>query len=124
VISYTIDTEQGLLSIVAEGTPTTDEITRAMQKWWSDPLFRPGLLTLVDSTHVTGLPTLAELEHIVGLIRQHANEIGRKKIAIITGRPVAFGVARQFSALAPGGLTVQVFKDREAAVAWLAQGPA
>jgi hypothetical protein len=94
VISYTIDTEQGLLSIVAEGTPTTDEIT------------------------------LAELEHIVGLIRQHANEIGRKKIAIITGRPVAFGVARQFSALAPGGLTVQVFKDREAAVAWLAQGPA
>ena len=36
---------------------------------------------------------------------------------------MTFGVARQFGALAPGEfLTVQVFKDRDAALAWLAEG--
>jgi hypothetical protein len=36
---------------------------------------------------------------------------------------VSFGVARQFGALAPGEfLTVRVFKDRDTALAWLADG--
>jgi hypothetical protein len=43
-------------------------------------------------------------------------------LAIVTSRPVTFGVARQFGALAPGTLlTVQVFKDRHAALAWLTE---
>jgi hypothetical protein len=65
-------------------------------------------------------PTLPELVEIVDVIKQHADLIGRKKLAIVTSQLTSFGVARQFGALAPGSLlTVQVFKERHAALAWL-----
>jgi hypothetical protein len=123
-ITYQIDHDAGMLFIVAAGATTQPERLEAMRTWLSDPAFRPGLQTLCDWTMATTVPTLPELEEIVGVIRQHATTIGRKKLAIVTARPVAFGVARQFGALAPGTiLTVQVFKDRVAALAWLAQSP-
>jgi hypothetical protein len=123
-IHYNIDAERGMLFVVAEGETTQPERLAAMQAWWNDPEFRPGLRTLCDFSSATTVPTLPELEEIVGLIRRHANEIGQKKIAIITSRPVTFGVARQFGALAPGKLiTVQVFTDRDPAIAWLAETP-
>lgn len=121
-ITYRIDSEKGFLYVLVGGAPTQDEILTAMQAWWNDPEFRPGLLTLIDGSDATSLPTLSQLEEIVGLIRRHAHEIGRKKLAIIAPRPVIFGVARQFGALAPGGLlTVRVFKDRDAGIAWLTE---
>jgi hypothetical protein len=123
-IHYKIDSEHGLLFVVAEGESTQAERMAAMQGWLRDPDFRPGLQTLADFSQATNVPTLSELEEIVEHIRRHASAIGQKKIAIVTSRPVTFGVARQFGALAPGLMTVQVFKDRDAALAWLAEGPA
>ena len=123
-IHYKIDSELGMLLVVAEGESTQSERLAAMQRWLSDPDFRPGLQTLADFSQATSVPSLSELEDIVEHIRRHANAIGQKKIAIVTSRPVTFGVARQFGALAPGVMTVQVFKDRDAALAWLAEGPA
>lgn len=123
-IHYKIDSEHGMLFVVAEGESTQAERMAAMQRWLSDPDFRPGLQTLADFSQATNVPSLSELEEIVEHIRRHASVIGQKKIAIVTSRPVTFGVARQFGALAPGLMTVQVFKDRDAALAWLAEGPA
>jgi hypothetical protein len=124
-IHYTIDAERGMLLIAAEGETTQSERLGAMQAWVSDPEFRPGLATLADFSEAVTVPTLPDLEEIVTYIRRYANAIGQKKVAIVTTRPVTFGVARQFGALAPGGLlTVRVFKDRDAALAWLAESPA
>jgi SpoIIAA-like len=117
-----IDSERGMLFIVAEGETTQAERFEAMQAWMRDPEFRPGLQTLADFSESANVPTLGELEEIVAYMRQYASAIGQKRIAIVTARPVSFGVARQFGALAPGAfLTVQVFKDRESALAWLAE---
>src|SRR5262245_36238532 len=122
---YKIDADRGMLFVVAEGETSQAERLAAMQTWMNDPEFRPGLQTLADFSESSNVPSLAELEEIVGYIRRYASMIGQKKIAIVTNRPVSFGVARQFGALAPGDLlTVQVFKDRDAALAWLAEGPA
>jgi hypothetical protein len=119
---YQIDSERGMLFIVAEGETTQAERLEAMQAWMRDPEFRPGLQTLADFSESSNVPTLAELEEIVAYIRQYASAIGQIRIAIVAARPVIFGVARQFGALAPGAyLTVQVFKDRESALAWLAE---
>jgi hypothetical protein len=124
-IHYQIDLERGMLFIVAEGESTHAERLTAMQAWLNDPDFRPGLQTLADFSEATNVPTLPELEEITAHIRRHADTIGQKKIAIVSTRPVTFGVARQFGALAPGDLlTVRVFKDRDQALAWLAEGPA
>jgi hypothetical protein len=123
-IRYQIDVEHGMLYIAASGDATQPERLAAMQAWLSDPDFRPGLQTLADFSESTNVPTLPELEEIVGYIRKHADIIGQKKIAIVASRAVSFGVARQFGALAPGALlTVRVFKDRDEALAWLAEIP-
>lgn len=120
---YQIDSERGLLYVVAEGVVDQSERLAVMKAWLSDPAFRPGLHTLADFSASTNVPTLQELEEIVLVIRRHAEAIGQTKIAIITEEPVTFGVARQFGAIAPSAfLTVQVFRDRHAALAWLADG--
>ena len=122
---YQIDSEHGMLFVVAEGDITQAERLAAMQAWLSDPDFRPGLHTLADFSEATNVPSLPELEEIAAFIRGYAKRIGQVKIAIFTKRPVTFGVARQFGALAPGEfLTVRVFKDRDEALAWLAEGAA
>jgi hypothetical protein len=121
---YTIDSERGMLFLSADGETSQAERFEAMQEWMRDPEFRPGLQTLADFSESENVPTLAELEEIVGYMRRYQSAIGQKKIAIVTTRPVSFGVARQFGALVPGDfLTVQVFKDRDAALAWLAEAP-
>lgn len=124
-IHYQIDSERGMLFIVAEGESSQADRLNAMQAWLNDPDFRPGLQTLADFSLATNVPTLTELEEIAGYIRRNASTIGQKKIAIVSTRPLTFGVARQFSALAPGDfLTVRVFRDRDEALAWLAESPA
>jgi SpoIIAA-like len=119
---YKIDSERGMLFIEADGETTQAERLEAMQAWISDPDFRPGLQTLADFSESTNVPTLAELQEIVDYMRRYATTIGQKRIAMVTSRAVSFGVARQFGALTPGAfLTIQVFKDRESALAWLAE---
>jgi hypothetical protein len=122
-MTYQIDTNAGMLLVVVDGETRQAERLEVMQAWLRDPAFRPGLSTLADFSTATTVPTLSELEEIVRIIRQHAQAIGRKKVALITPRAVSFGVARQFGALAPNGLLVQVFKDRAAGLTWLNQGP-
>jgi hypothetical protein len=120
---YKIDSERGMLFVEADGETTQAERFQAMQAWISDPAFRPGLQTLADFSESTNVPTLAELEEIVAFMRRYATSIGQIRIAMVAARAVSFGVARQFGALAPGAfVTVQVFKDRESALAWLAEG--
>jgi hypothetical protein len=120
---YRIDSERGMLFVEVGGETTQTERLEAMQTWMNDPEFRPGLKTLADFSESTNVPTLAELEEVVAYMRRYAATIGQKRIGIVASRAVSFGVARQFGALAPDAfLTVQVFKDRESALAWLADG--
>src|SRR5262245_38702273 len=122
---HKIDSERRMLFIEARGETTQAERLEAMQVWMNDPEFRPGLQTLADFSESRTVPTLTELDEIVAYIQRSATVIGRKRIAIVTARPVSFGVARQFGALAHGAfLAVGVFKDREAARAWLGEVPA
>jgi hypothetical protein len=123
-MTYQIDANAGMLCVVVDGETTQAEVLKVMQTWMRDPAFQPGLPTLADVSKATTLPTLRELKEIAGIMRQYAQVIGRKKVAIITSRPVAFGVARQFGALLTSGLlTVHVFKDRSAGLTWLTERP-
>jgi hypothetical protein len=123
-IRYNIDSQRGMLFIVMDGETTQPERLSTLRAWINDPEFRPGLQTLADFSEATNVPTLSELSEIVELIRSFAEAIGQKKVALVTARDLTFGVARQFIALAPGDfLTVRIFKDRDLALAWLAEAP-
>ena len=122
---YRVDPFTRLLMITAEGALTQEERLAGMQAWMSDPDFEPGLNTLFDVTASTSTPTMAELRQIVDAVNRRAAAIGRIRLAVVTARPITFGVARQFGALAePGPIQVEVFTSREAAIAWLRdEGP-
>jgi len=122
-LSFRIDSDAGMLMIVGEGFITQPERIEAIEAWLRDPGFRPGLKTLCDFSEATSTPTMRELREIVALVDQHAEAIGKKKLAVVATRPVTFGVARQFQTLADfGPLDVEVFKDRDTALGWLRHG--
>ena len=122
-LSFRIDSDAGMLTIVGEGFITQSERLEAMHAWLRDPGFRPGLKTLCDFSAATSTPTMHELREIVALIDEHAAAIGKKKLALVATKPVTFGVARQFQTLADfGPLDVEVFKDRRTALGWLQHG--
>ena len=119
-LSYQIDADAGMLLIVGEGFITQSERLEAMEAWLRDPDFRPGLNTLCDFSAATSTPTMKELREIVAIIDEHAEAIGKKKLAMIAPKPVTLWVARQFQNLADvGPLDVEVFQDRRTALGWL-----
>jgi hypothetical protein len=123
MLTYRIDPRAGLLFVTGRGLITQAERIAAMRAWMSDPAFRPGLNTLCDFSAASSVPSRSELHDIITFIEQHAESIGRKKLAMIVARPVTYGVARQFQALtAPGPLDVNVFTDHVTAFDWLRDG--
>ena len=126
-MSYRIDLDANLLSVTSSGVSTQAERMGTMLAWIHDPAFRPGLDTFCDFTAAESTPDLAELREIVNTISENAPRIGPKKVAILTSKPITFGVARVFEALAEveeTPLQVKVFNDRSAAWAWLRPGSA
>src|SRR5437588_12194694 len=122
-ITYHIDSVARLLSVVAEGKLEQEERLNMIRTWISDPAYEPGLKTLYDVSACTSTPTLQELRQIIAFVQVNVATIGRKKLAVVTGAPILFGVARQFQALADSSpLEVRVFADRAGAQLWLAEG--
>src|SRR5262245_50158953 len=119
-LKYHIDSEGRMLFIVGEGVITQEERLEVMRAWLRDPAYRPGLNTLCDFSATTSTPKLMELKEIIAVIRRNADLIGRKKVALVAAGPATYAVARQFRAFVdPCPLDVNVFKDRQTAMAWL-----
>ena len=124
-LTYRIDTDAQILFVRGEGVITQPERILAMFTWMNDSAFRPGLDTFCDFTGTASTPKLSELREVVELIGQRASAIGPTKLAILTAKPITFGVAKVFEALAEvekTPLEVRVFFDRDLAWAWLRPG--
>ena len=120
--SYYIDTSAGILFLIGEGVIDQADRIRTMRAWLSDPQFRPGLDTLCDFTAAASTPTMMELRELVTIMKQNAPAIGRARLAMATGKPITFGVARQFQSLASSEgvpIEIRLFTTRAEAFAWL-----
>ena len=121
-MTYRIDLDANLLIVLTTGVLTQNERIQTMLAWINDPAFRPGLDTFCDLTATESTPDLGELREIVATISENAPRIGPKKVAILTAKPITFGVARVFEALnavEDTPLQIKVFNDRRAAWTWL-----
>jgi hypothetical protein len=121
-LTYTIDSDAGLLSIVGEGALTQSERVRLVLEALQDPAFRPGLATLFDISQTTTTPSMSQLREIVMLLRQHAHRIGQTKIAVVAHMPIVFGMAREFQTLIEletSLMEISVFSERDEALKWL-----
>ena len=121
-LTYRIDTDARMLFIHGEGVITQPERIKTILAWIKDPAFRPGLDAFCDLTAAESTPKLADLREMVALVGEHAPAIGHSKLAILTSKPITFGVARVFEALTQveeTPLQVRVFFNRDKALAWL-----
>jgi len=119
-LSHRIEHDPDLLIITAEGVITQPERVAGIRGWLADPEYKPGMPTLCDFSQSQSTPTMSELHEIVELMMHNAEAIGKKKLAVVTSKPITHGVARQFAMFAaPLPLDIEVFPSVEQALAWL-----
>lgn len=115
--SYAIDTERKLVLSRIWGAPTEDEILDHGLRLRADPCFRPDFRQLLDMTE------LKEIQISPHKVRQAARDQffspGVRR-ALVAHSDAAFGMARMYALASEGeGQTIQVFREFDAAKAWL-----
>ena len=113
-----------LLFIRGHGVITQTECVHTLRAWLREPDYAACVDALFDISAAKSTPKLAELRELIAIRRQHHSGPGSgpRRLAIVTGTPIAFAVAQAFGQLMRREaipLHVKVFLNREAAWAWL-----
>jgi len=121
-LTYRIYEDAGILFVRGTGLMSQLERVQTMLAWLADPSYQTCVDALCDFSEAESTPKLAELKELVAILERRLPPRGPKKVAIVTAKPITFGVARVFEdlvALEGVPLQVKVFFDREHAWAWL-----
>ena len=121
-MSYTIDSDAGVISITGEGLLTDSEMIDCVDALRHDPALRPEMNTLSDMRRIEVGFTSAGVEKMVEVMRATEDRRGAAKAAIVVSEDVAFGMARMFESIADfSGVhpEFRVFRDIQSAVDWL-----
>ena len=121
-LTYRIHPEAQLLVIRGEGTISQQERLETLRAWMRDPDYPTCTAALCDFTNARSAPRLSELHELIQVMREDRSGRGPIKLAIVTPRPIAFGIARVFQELVRlGGFALEVcaFRHRAGAWAWL-----
>ena len=115
--SYSIDHTDRVVRTDSWGVLTDAEIFDFYARLTADPEFNPGYKHLCDFTRVTQVAASSEA------LRELANALIFDKStrrALVVKGDRDYGLARMFQTYCElAGIAVEVFRDREAAVAWL-----
>lgn len=118
-IAHRIDKEQGLTTIVWDGTITVEDWRSHLQAIFDDPDWPPGTRNLTDlrSADVSGI-TDADRADVLTMYVPHLDKVRGMKSAAIAGDN--FEASRDFeSQKEPAGLSLIVFNDLLNACTWL-----
>lgn len=121
-IGYSIFPDAKLLFIRAHGAVTQDERVRTMMSWLNDPKYAECTDAMFDVSAADTTPRVNELRELIAILGQRRPSEGPRKLAIVTGKPIAFGVARAFEEMMRAKeipIQVAVFLDQDQAWAWL-----
>ena len=111
-----------LLFIRGHGVISQTERIATMLAWLRDPEYPLCDDALFDISGAKSTPKIAELRELISILREQAPAAGPRRLAIVTPKPIAFGVAKIFGHfLRARGvpLEVNVFTEKEGAWAWL-----
>jgi hypothetical protein len=114
-----------LLFIRGQGVISQQERVSTMLAWLRDPGYKACEDALFDISSAQSTPKVAELRELISILRQKAPAGGPRRLAIVTSKPIAFGVAQVFGRclhMTSVSLEVKVFLTREPAWAWLRPG--
>lgn len=121
-ISYTIDPIRRLVLVRLWGVLTAAELEDHYARLAADPAFDPTFWRLTDGRETVRFDaTPTEVQRAA---EGHLFAAGTRR-AIVVSTDYQFGMARMFSTFAENtGQQVEVFRDLEAAEAWLTPGNA
>ena len=119
-----VDEELDALVIEGSGVVTVQDFVESLPGLRSLPGFRARMPQLLDVGHVEETTLDAEgLGAVVQAFEGENEPLKSSRLAIVVGSDVAFGIARQYSALAhPLDIPMHVTRDRDEAIAWLREG--
>lgn len=119
-----VDARAGLVRVEAWGDLTLQDVVAGIAPMVSDPRFERDMPQLVDLGRVdhTALAT-EQLQTLVESFAKESARIGSSRVAAYAPKPLLFGVSRMFQSLSERlPMTFRVFRDRDAAEAWLKEG--
>ncbi|HJZ70900.1 MAG TPA: hypothetical protein VKE51_04120 [Vicinamibacterales bacterium] len=120
-LTFEINPELRLLFIRGYGIVTQVERLRAMLAWLHDPDYGCCDAALFDVSSAKTTPRIAELRELIAILKETPRG-GPRRLAIVTSKPIAFGVAHVFGRLLRVSgvpLQVRVFMDAQSAWRWL-----
>lgn len=115
--SYTIDPVRKLVTTLIWGAATDDDVLGHNGRLRADPLYDPTYQQLADMSGVTEI--LVTAKTIEDVARGQLFMPGTRR-AFVAASDAVFGLLRKYQLHAESsGQTVEVFRDRKAAEAWL-----
>jgi hypothetical protein len=120
-ITYSIDTELGVILEAWQGDVTAADLRRYWEAYLADPRVMALRRTLVDLRQAHILFRGAELSNLVRDVVKPA--LGGKgwTTAIVVAQAVQFGVSKQYQVFAQAYSRDAIFEDYDEALRWLAQ---
>ena len=121
-LGYIVYPELKLLFIRGTGVITQPERVSTLLSWLRDPGYAECVDALFDVSSAQSTPKVAELRELIAILRQQGGDAGPRRLAVVTSKPIAYGVAQLFGFLLQTKdmpLQVKVFLDAELAWAWL-----
>jgi hypothetical protein len=121
-ITYTISREERLVTAFATGIIRADDLHGLINSLLADPGLLPGLRGLYDARYAEPDITVMEIAEVASETKRLLDR-GFGRLAIVAQSQTAYRVAKTFSILARAvGIDVDVFKELDAAEAWLDEG--
>ena len=115
--TYAIDAERKLVLSRIWGTPTDEEILAHGQRLRADPGFRPHFRQLLDLTELKAITISSQKVRQASRDQFFAPGVRR---ALVANSDATFGMARMYALASQAeGQTVEVFREFDAATAWL-----
>lgn len=108
--------------VTLQGAPGIDDYKQAARAAGEDPRLRPGFALLVDGRRLEQMPSIDEVRGLVWVARQLKLH-GVEPLAIVTGSDLQHLAAKLFTTIAGATINLEagVFRDADAARAWLAR---
>lgn len=121
-VEVTVDAATGVITVVARGEITLEDLRASFLDTLAHPDFQPGMDVLLDLTEggAGGLRPADLREHLNAIDRHRAQRGVNYRVAVVAPRDVDFGVFRMYGSLADEqAFAVMVFRTRAEAEAWL-----
>jgi hypothetical protein len=119
-ISFSIDTEAGIVTLDYTGDPSFGEWASTMDAVLRDAAFRTGYGILIDRSRLKKIPETQYIRRVVEYVRAHESLFGDSRVATLVSSTGAYGMARMSQILLDDSTArVKAFTDRAAALKWL-----